>query len=154
MVEALSFDALSNAQRATAKLGMAGRFRLFTREPGRGTQSGHPCTFQTRGRIPLACASVSSSQCSLPQTKKMKGSRFLARALCERKADRISFSSHFRERFVPRAVRVEPLDGERVLLVAGVTSELAWLRRAPSSLSKLDRGLVFKFLVTIALRTG
>ena len=53
-------------------------------------------------------------------SSRSKALQFHARASCSQSGQDVVFEHSSAERFEPRSVRVEPLDGERVLVVSGL----------------------------------
>ena len=100
-VEALSFDALTAAQDATARLadGRSLDARLSGRR-ARRPQPGHPGPVRGRRATPPACGSGSSSPCSPAPTPSRPGSPCRARPSCAPATGRTSSTSTSRaERF-------------------------------------------------------
>ena len=120
-----------------------------------------PGAIRDRWRRRRACAPASSSPCSLKTGEEKKGIA-IPRAQRDPRArmGRTSSTSTPRaERFEARAVRVEPLDGERVLVAAGIdpgqrdrrpgrrTARSRAVRAAPCSRSSSPRSLRNRLLV-------
>ena len=122
-VEALSFDALSNAHRATAKLG-SGKTIPITYE-GAGLAARNqaiPVHFKLEDDTPGM--RIGQFVTVFAATDEENEGIAVSRASVVRtqNGQDFVFEHTSAEHFVPRAVRVESLDGDRVLLVTGVTS--------------------------------
>ena len=96
-------------------------------------QSVDPHPFRDRRETSPACAPASSSRCLLNTDEEQKASRFRACSVVRSANGQDVVYEHVTaERFEPRPVRIEPLDGERVLIAAGIGPASALSCRAPN----------------------
>lgn len=120
-IEALTFDALSGAKDASARLNDGRSLKLDYRGTG----------FADRNQaIPIHFSVAESSRglrmgqllTVLAETEESKTGIAIPRTSVVRAGNgqTIVYEHSNAERFVPREVRVEPLDGERVLVVSGL----------------------------------
>jgi membrane fusion protein, heavy metal efflux system len=120
-VEALTFDALAGAQNATARLGDGRTVKLEYQGTGFSDRNqAIPIHFSlqegTRGLRMGQLLTV------LAETEEVRTGMAVPRTSVVRAGNgqMIVYEHSNAERFVPREVRVEPLDAERVIIVAGL----------------------------------
>lgn len=120
-IEALTFDAVAGANNASARLNDGRSLRLEYQGTGFAERSqAIPIHFSvaegTRGLRMGQLLTV------LAETEETKTGMAVPRTAVVRAGNgqMIVFEHSNAERFVPREVRVEPLDGERVLVVSGI----------------------------------
>jgi RND family efflux transporter MFP subunit len=122
-VEALSFDALAGAVSATAQTGAGQTLPLSYRGSGFSDRSQSiPVHFAIEGDVSrlragqfvtvLAATGEEQQGIAVPRAAVVRGAN----------GQDLVFEHVSAERFQPRAVRIEPLDGERVLLAAGIAA--------------------------------
>jgi membrane fusion protein, heavy metal efflux system len=122
-IEALSFDALPAATTATAQTGAGQSLPLAYRGSGFSDRSQSiPVHFAIEGDVSrlragqfvtvLASTGEEQQGLALPRTAVVRAAN----------GQDIVYEHVSAERFQPRPVRIEPLDGERVLVAAGMTA--------------------------------
>ena len=123
-VEALSFDTLTGDQSAIAKTehgahsaaGLSGR-RLCRSQPGGAG------AFQDRGRYQRAACRPVRHRAVRDLRSRSEGIAVpRASVVRSQNGQDLVFEHSSAERFEPRSVRVEPLDGDRVLVVSGLNA--------------------------------
>jgi len=120
-VEALSFDALPAATTATAQTGTGQSFSLTYRGSGFSDRNQSiPVHFAIEGDV--SRLRVGQFVTVLASTGEQQQGLALPRTAVVRAANGqdIIYEHVSAERFQPRPVRIEPLDGERVLVAAGI----------------------------------
>ena len=122
-VEALSFDSLPGVQRAVARLNNDRTYPLAFRGAGfAGRNQSIPVQFAVQGDV----AGLRAGQfvTVLATTDEQKTGFAIPRASLVRNANGqdVVYEHVTAERFEPRPVRVEPLDGDRVFIATGLTA--------------------------------
>lgn len=122
-VEALTFDPLAEVQSATARLGGERSYPLTFKGAGfAGRNQSIPVQFAVDGDV----SGLRAGQfvAVLVTTREEKAGVAIPRASVVRSANGqdVVYEHVAAERFAPRPVRIEPLDGERVLVVSGLAS--------------------------------
>ncbi len=121
-IEALSFQALRDVKDASAKTAAGNALTIAFKRLGlRRPQPVDPGAFRQWRKAPTACAPASSSRCSRRPATARKASRCrAARVIRAANGQDFVYEHVSAERFEARPVRIEPLDGERVLIAAGI----------------------------------
>jgi RND family efflux transporter MFP subunit len=122
-VEALTFDPLAEVQGATARLNSERSYPLAFKGAGfAGRNQSIPVQFAVEGDV----SGLRAGQfvAVLVTTREEKTGVAVPRAGVVRSANGqdVVYEHVAAERFEPRAVRIEPLDGERVFVVSGLTA--------------------------------
>jgi RND family efflux transporter MFP subunit len=122
-VEALTFDPLAEVQGATARLNNERSYPLTFKGAGfAGRNQSIPVQFAVEGDV----SGLRAGQfvAVLVTTREEKTGVAIPRAGVVRSANGqdVVYEHVAAERFEPRAVRIEPLDGERVFVVSGLTA--------------------------------
>jgi len=122
-VEALTFDPLAEVQGATARLNSERSYPLAFKGAGfAGRNQSIPVQFAVEGDV----SGLRAGQfvAVLVTTREEKTGVAIPRAGVVRSANGqdVVYEHVAAERFEPRAVRIEPLDGERVFVVSGLTA--------------------------------
>ena len=122
-VEALSFDSLPGVQSAVARLNNDRTYPLAFRGAGfAGRNQSIPVQFAVQGDV----AGLRAGQfvTVLATTDEEKTGFAIPRAALVRNSNGqdVVYEHVAAERFVPRAVRVEPLDGDRVFIATGLAA--------------------------------
>jgi len=122
LIEALSFDALSGTASATAQTGTGQSLALTYRGSGFSDRSQSiPVHFAIEGDV--SRLRVGQFVTVFASTGEEQRGIALPRSAVVRNASGqdLVYEHVAAERFQPRPVRIEPLDGERVLVAAGIT---------------------------------
>ncbi len=123
-VEALSFDALAAATIATAQTAPGHTLALTYRGSGFSIATSRSRCISRSKVTCTVCGSASSSRCFAATGEELRGIA-LPRAAVVRSANGqdLVYEHVTAERFQPRPVRIEPLDGERVLIATGIAAD-------------------------------
>lgn len=122
-VEALTFDPLAEVQGATARLNSERSYSLAFKGAGfAGRNQSVPVQFAVEGDVSGLRAGQFVTV--LVTTREEKAGLAIPRASVVRSANGqdVVYEHVAAERFEPRAVRIEPLDGERVFVASGLAA--------------------------------